>query len=106
MSPKTETKYRPYLSLPEIEYLLNLIQSDGEKGLSLAISIHKSLKQLQLKAAVGIASGSYQTKPRATFTDKLGFGYEDETERRYLAGEMSPEEESKYLENLMKGEST
>ena len=100
---KGEAKYRPYLSLHEIEYILVALVDHTS---SEASSIRASLRMISLKAQAGIATGSYHTKPRETISDRLGFAINDsDDEARYLAGEMSPEEESKYLETLMKGES-
>lgn len=95
-------KFRPYLSLSDIEYILEKLRDDIT---SEAISIRKNLSMIVLKHNAGVISGSYISKPRKTISDNLGFSSQEvekaERERKYLAGEMTEEEETSYLAELM-----
>ncbi len=93
-------KYRPYLTLPQIEYILMRIADHQDPE---AIQIRLALQPLLFKASVGAVKGSYQPTPRKDLKDKLGFTYQDEREAKYLNGEMTPEEEAEYEASLMKG---
>jgi hypothetical protein len=85
-----------------MEFILSAIAESDD---TIAHELRTSFNILLLKADAGIAKGSYIPRPRATITDKLGFSISSPEESRYLAGEMTPEEEDAYLNNLMKGES-
>lgn len=95
-------KYRPYLTRHQMEFILMRIADSDDVC---AHEIRTTFNLLLLKMNAGLATGSYNPRKRATQADKLGFGFQDDTERRYLAGELSPEEEDAYLAQLMKGES-
>ena len=91
-------KYRPYLSLEQIEYILTKLAEDQD---ILASQIKSALQPLVFKASVGLATGSYKPRARVGVKDKLGFSTSDLDESRYLNGEMTPEEEAEYEKKLM-----
>jgi hypothetical protein len=86
----------------EMEFILMKLADDTSLESS---RIRASLQSICFKAKVGLATGSYQPKPRPTLVDKLGFAISSPDDARYLAGEMNPEEEERYLAAMMKGES-
>jgi hypothetical protein len=94
---ENKIKLRPYLSVTQCKYLVGLLSENAEPA---AKSIHEMLRQTLLKYDAGFVVGSYTAKPRATLADKLGLQADEEA--RYLAGEMSEEEEASYLTELMK----
>lgn len=93
MSNESSIKLRPYLSIAECKLILSLLP-ESEKELREKLSI------LLLKYDAGFIKGSYISTPRTKVTDNLGFTNEDE--RRYLSGEMTPEESTLYEISLLK----
>lgn len=93
MSTESSIKLRPYLSIAECKLILSLLP-ESEKELREKFSV------LLLKYDAGFIKGSYISNPRKTAADNLGFTNEDE--RRYLAGEMTPEEAVIYEAALLK----
>jgi hypothetical protein len=76
-STESVIKYRPYLSLAEIDALLFAIDSRDLTGGQVEADI-KSATMALLKtktlAELGLQSAAYKTSPRPTLVDKLGFG--------------------------------
>lgn len=99
MSTKLDPKYRPYLTLSEIQYILSKL-SEFPNDLE-ANQICANLNLLIFKANSGKATGSYTPSVRKGIKDKLGFSFQDEEEMRYLNGEMTPEEEIEYSNRVM-----
>lgn len=63
-----QTKFRPSLTLDEINTIIAALQSTGEAKLV------RKLHTFTLKAQVGITSPSHVTIPKQSLEDSLGFG--------------------------------
>lgn len=70
---KRELKYRPYLSLAELNALLNCIDGDFSSGKTALLTAKRSLQKMKLSAEMEIATSAYKTNPRPTMEEKLGF---------------------------------
>lgn len=117
MSKSIQTKFRPSLTLDEINTIVLLLNANGESKLA------KKLNTFILKAQIGITAPSHVTIPKQSLEDSLGFGDPIETNAsaeqlytiwqtspsslsqsqlaqvshyRYINDLMSPEEESKH----------
>ena len=72
----TIRSYRPYLTVAEIDYLLDLLQrtlSIEEKKESARLSVVEKLSLLQFKIQRNITSPAYTATPAITTAEKLGF---------------------------------
>lgn len=113
-----QTKFRPSLTLDEINTIVFLLNANGEAKLA------KKLNTFILKAQIGITAPSHVTIPKQSLEDSLGFGSEtistnqtieqlytiwqtspaslsqsqlaQVSHYRYINDLMSPEEESKH----------
>lgn len=96
----SNVKLRPYLSVAEINHILEKLRDDTS---TIGVGIRKNLSLLSLKYDGGYSRGSYTPSPRQSTLEKLG-AHTDEL--RYLNGEMSAQEEAEYESNLInfKGE--
>lgn len=83
--------YRPYLTHPEILEIMSLLPPTSP--------IYTKLKLFEFKITNDLTSPARITKPVLSALEKLGGSSPEEA--RYLAGEMSAEEEEQYLNNLM-----
>jgi hypothetical protein len=70
--PIKETKYRPYLSLSELERIIRALDPETDKD------IIKPLQLIVIKATGGFIEGSYVSNPRPTMEEKLGLTEDDE----------------------------
>ncbi len=86
-------KYRPYLTLHQIEYLLMRLTEFRSQDQE-AEDISVVLSAIQFKASVGVATGSYTPSPRKTLESKLGFSDSEE---------MTPEQEAELLKQIGSG---
>ena len=89
-------KYRPYFSLAELKVLHSLSFSSHQSS-----PLTKYLGSYILQIEEGYKASSYTLKP--SVSESLGFSsssedskHDAEQQRRYLDGEMSPQEESDY----------
>lgn len=97
-------KYRPYFSLPELKHLHSLCLADNQLS-----SITRYLSRYVSEIDSGFRTPAIDLNP--SLEDRLGFTesaiqgdkttYDREQERRYLADEMSPEEEQIYESSIM-----
>jgi hypothetical protein len=74
MNAKTETKLRPYLTIDQIQYLVQLLEADTKTTVPNAYK-NKLLASLKLplaKLSLGITRGAYVTNPRESIASKLG----------------------------------
>lgn len=67
-SKSIQTKFRPSLTLDEINTIVFLLNTNGEAKLA------KKLNTFILKAQIGITSPSHVTIPKQSLEDSLGFG--------------------------------
>lgn len=67
-SKSIQTKFRPSLTLDEINTIVFLLNANGESKLA------KKLNTFLLKAQIGITSPSHVTIPKQSLEDSLGFG--------------------------------
>lgn len=74
MSTK-EQKFRPSLTLPQLRYLISLLEADSNNTLlaELNTATAATLKVLTYKASAGIAAPAYTAAPKETAEQKLGF---------------------------------
>ena len=63
-----QTKFRPSLTLDEINTIISALQSTGESKLV------RKLHTFTFKAQIGITSPSHVTVPKQSLEDSLGFG--------------------------------
>ena len=85
MATNPITKYRPYLSMEEMDALIDAAifrgqyaDSEIETGLpqvpDALITAQASLLKTKTLASLGLQKEAYKTNPRPTMLDKLGFG--------------------------------
>lgn len=67
-SKSIQTKFRPSLTLDEINTIVFLLNANGEAKLA------KKLNTFILKAQIGITAPSHVTIPKQSLEDSLGFG--------------------------------
>lgn len=82
--------FRPYLSAEELAEIISLLPR-GE--------LYEKLKLLQYKITNGLTEPARVSSPKPSLPDSLGLGV-SEDERKFLSGEMSPEEELEYMQAL------
>jgi hypothetical protein len=75
--PKPSTqipKYRPYLSLAEMNAILNAIDGDFSTGNKVALmGAKRAIHKMKLAAEAELVNASYTTNPRPPLLDRLGF---------------------------------
>ena len=69
---KQVPKYRPYLSLEEIQALLDLLEPVENKTPTL-LSSQASLLKTHTLASLSLKGAAYVTNPRKTLSEKLDF---------------------------------
>lgn len=97
-------KFRPYLTLEQMEHIVSLCESDirsNHTNAMLGVSIIEALKLMILKARNNITKPSF-----IPLAAKLGipapeFREPDPEEQKYMNGQMSPEEAKAYEAKLM-----
>lgn len=74
-------KFRPYLSLPELELLISLctdalcaVPNPNLERINAIKSAARALMKTKIAADVGIQSPAYTTNPVLSLNEKLGFG--------------------------------
>lgn len=102
-NPIDRIKLRPYLTVGQIRFLLQIIAEREDSHLPLPRGISATLQTAIIKYDAGLISGSYTSRPRESLSDKLGLGVSDGEEARYMSGEMSEEEAAAFELALMKG---
>lgn len=101
---QSSPKFRPYLTLQQMEHIVSLCESDirsNHTNAMLGVSIIESLKLMILKAQHSITKPSF-----IPLAAKLGiptneFKEPDPEEQRYMNGQMTPEEAAAYESKLM-----
>lgn len=68
-NPNIQTKFRPSLTLDEINTIISALQPTGNNQLI------RKLNTFTLKAQIGITAPSHVTIPKQSLEDSLGFGY-------------------------------
>ena len=96
-------KLRPYLTVEEIQSIVKLIDEtpDATAADPYLKSARRTLVAAAIKVNNGLVTGSYTERKRPSMEEKLGLADQSSKEVRYLAGEMSPEEEAEYVSNLV-----
>ena len=85
MSNKLLEKYRPSLTLQQIQYILHVSSLDTSiETEDIRISLTQQLKLLTFKASIGATAPSYVSPPKISLEDKLGIGL-SAAEKRELA---------------------
>lgn len=64
------TKFRPYLTIPEMDVILGALKSTPD---NIPVSLIRYLEGYIYKAKSGISSANYTARPRETLQSKLGF---------------------------------
>lgn len=114
MSNSINSKFRPSLTIDEINTIVFLLNASGEAKLA------KKLNTFILKAQIGITAPSHVTIPKQSLEDSLGFGSESSNtmhqtiEQLYTIWQTSPSSLSqsqlaqvshyRYINDLMSSE--
>lgn len=69
-----QPKYRPSLTLPMMQRLLNLIERDSCNGVTIDKDIIRILKPMIFKANEGVIQPAFVSSPKVSLEDNLGFG--------------------------------
>lgn len=88
-SKSIQTKFRPSLTIDEINTIVFLLNANGEAKLA------KKLNTFILKAQIGITAPSHVTIPKQSLEDSLGFGESNQStnqtiEQLYTIWQTSP----------------
>lgn len=88
-----EKKYRPALSVAEINYLIALCNLDARpETMEMGFVIASRLKVFLLKAQLGITGAAFTSSPKSTLEEKLGLeSHEQKRASAYLKWSLSPE---------------
>lgn len=104
-SPSKKQMFRPYFNQDELIHNLNLLSEDMNSPLSPTAAasrrLHSKLSIFAFKIDSGLITPSYivSSSSKLSTLEKLGGSTPEEA--KYLAGEMSQEEEAEYLTQLM-----
>lgn len=71
MTSPPQNKYRPVLTLPELEHLCTILASAPAHDMNAPLL--NKLRLLAFKGAAGITAPAYMAAPRESLEDKLGF---------------------------------